>query len=110
MSSFLSEQKMLEGYHIAATVNPIHTYHIMVFRIALGERNPIVIDKLAVPNQQGMREMDSLEVRHQTSTLGTLVTFRGHMVPGEAEASASTLLKEMVHQMCFLILCIKITP
>ena len=54
--------------------------------------------------------MNGLEVRHQTSTVGdkvtpfsanisTHVTFRGHMVPGEASA----LLKEMVRQMCFLI-------
>ena len=60
--------------------------------------------------------MNGLEVRHQTSTVGdkvtpfsvnisTLVTFRGHMVSGEASA----LLKEMVRQMCFLILCIEIT-
>ena len=26
-SSFLVEQKMLEGLHIAVTVHPIHTYH-----------------------------------------------------------------------------------
>ena len=54
--------------------------------------------------------MNGLEVRHQTSTVGdkvtpfsvnisTLVTFRGHMVSGEASA----LLKEMVHKVLLRI-------
>ncbi len=54
--------------------------------------------------------MNGLEVRHQTSALGdkvtpfsanisTLVTFRGHMVSGEASA----LLKEMVHKVLLRI-------
>ena len=54
--------------------------------------------------------MDSLEVRYQTSVVGdkvtpfsanisTHVTFRGHMVSGEALA----LLKEMVHKVLLRI-------